>query len=186
MKFELKSKRINVLLRNGMFVGAAVLCVIAALFLASKFPCSKAYAALSVLGDVSAVLFGVFGVWLGLVYKPTLMTELKGLSGSALENGARNICQNAKRFETIFRGMRASAIVLVFSMLVRTLHSPFEMAIGAMEWHVRFAAKVLFFFLVLFSLCAQSFSILMSIAPMREAKKNFAKARRDAEFTLGL
>lgn len=186
MKFSIASKKSKRVLRYGLIGLSAVTCGIAAYYLALRFPCEKGRAALSVLGDVSAVLFGVFGVWLGLVYKPTMSTELRGLSGVALEKGARNICQNAKRFETIFRGMRASAIVLVFSMMVRTLHDPLEMLASSMGIRTRFVIKTVFFFFVLFSLCIQSFSVLMSISPMREAKRSFKKAKRDAEFTLGL
>ena len=148
-------------------------------------PGSWGCAAVGILGDVSAILFGVFGIWLGMFYRPDVCDTLKGKSGDELERSARLVIENSRRFDIVFRGMRTSAAVLVFSMLTRTLKSPVMACIPDAEWAHLFM-KAAFFYFVLWAMLLQCYAIIMSIVPMSDARKRMSRAKDDAEFTLSV
>jgi len=141
-------------------------------------------AALAILGDVSAILFGVFGIWLGMFYRPDICDEIKGKSEKILERTARHVIENAKRFDVVFRGMKTSALVLVFSMVVRTLKDPI-MNFG-INVSVLSGVKFVFTFFVYWAILFQSYAVIMAISPMLDAKRKMNKARDDAEFALNM
>ena len=146
---------------------------------------SWGFCTLTLMVNISAILFGVFGIWLGMFYKPDVADSMNGKRGDDLTNTAKNVLANAKRFEIVFRGMRTSAAVLVYSMLVNIIE-PFLQALGGSPFSIKFTLKWFFFSSVIFSVIAQCYSVLMSIVPMAEAKRRMDKAKRDAEDTLAL
>lgn len=140
--------------------------------------------ALSSLGDVSAILFGVFGIWLGMFYRPDICDTLKGKSGAELTNTCRQIISNADRFAIVFRGMRTSAVVLVFSMTARSLKTPILQFVTSDT--ARYAIKYAVVYCIYWSILLQAYAVLMAIVPMLDAKKKMQRAKRDAEDTLAL
>ena len=72
-----------------MLIGIAImLCLVFDLTFARWLSFKWGCMVLDVLGDVSAILFGVFGVWLGMFYSPTIIDSLKEKSGDNLRCGA--------------------------------------------------------------------------------------------------
>lgn len=53
---------------------------------------------LDVLGNLSAMLFGVFGVWLGICYRPNFFEDLQGKKDKDLIRACDNIIYSAKLF----------------------------------------------------------------------------------------
>ena len=141
-------------------------------------------ATLSALVDVSAILFGVFGIWLGMFYRPDICDARKGKADAELRDTCKQIISNAERFDIIFRGMRTSAIVLVFSMTVRSLKDPVLQFVTSDV--ARYALKYAVVYCTYWSILLQSYAVIMAIVPMKDAKRKMQKARRDAEDTLAL
>lgn len=148
--------------------------------LSSEWGC----AALSTLGDVSAILFGVFGIWLGMFYKPEICDALKGKADDELRNTCKQIISNAERFDIVFRGMRTSAVVLVFSMTVRSLKDPVLQFV--LSDTIRYIIKFAVVYGIYWSILLQAYAVIMAIVPMMDAKRKMQRARRDAEDTLAL
>ena len=148
--------------------------------LTSVWGCS----ALSSLGDVSAILFGVFGIWLGMFYRPDICDARKGKSGAELTNTCRQIISNAERFDIVFRGMRTSAVVLVFSMTARSLKAPVLQFVTSDM--ARYAIKYAVVYCIYWSVLLQAYAVIMAIVPMKDAKRKMQRAKRDAEDTLAL
>ena len=146
---------------------------------------SWGFCTLTLMVNISAILFGVFGIWLGMFYNPDVANSMNGKNGVELANTAKSVIANARRFEIVFRGMKISAIILVYSMLVNIL-DPFLHTLGGAPTEVKFVLKWLFFSTVILSVIAQSYSVLMSVAPMLDAKRRMDKAKKDAEDTLAL
>ena len=140
--------------------------------------------ALSALVDVSAILFGVFGIWLGMFYRPDICDARKGKAGSELINTCKHIVSNAKRFDIVFRGMRISAVVLVFSMTVRTLKDPVLQSVPSDD--VRHSIKWVVVYLAYWSILLQAYAVIMAIVPMADARRTMHRAKIDAEDTLAL
>lgn len=147
-----------------------------------NLPMAWGCAALSVLGDVSAILFGVFGIWLGMFYRPDICDAQKGKSGAGLTNTCKQILSNAKRFGIVFRGMKTSAAVLVFSMIARTLREPIIELVTNSQ--ARFLIKYLVFYGIYWAVLFQAYAIVMAIVPMMDAKRKMDQARDNAESTL--
>lgn len=141
---------------------------------------------LDILCDVSAILFGVFGIWLGMFYNPGIVDMLNGKSGAELDRIARNIVADGERFSVVFRGMKASAAVLVFAMLVRTFQVPFVRIAASFPITVRICLRHFFFALVALAALIQCYGVLMAIAPMYDAKRKMDSARKTAELTASL
>ena len=141
---------------------------------------------LDILCDVSAILFGVFGIWLGMFYNPGIADMLNGKSGTELDRIARNIVADGERFAVVFRGMKTSAAVLVFAMLVRTFQTPFVHMAASFPLMARACLRHAFFALVALAALAQCYSVLMAIAPMYDAKHKMDRARKAAELTASL
>ena len=140
--------------------------------------------ALSSLGDVSAILFGVFGIWLGMFYRPDICDPRKGKSGAELTNTCRQIISNAERLDIVFRGMRTSAVVLVFSMTARSLKAPVLQFVTSDM--ARYAIKYAVVYCIYWSVLLQAYAVIMAIVPMKDAKRKMQRAKRDAEDTLAL
>ena len=174
------------LVRIALVSVACVSCVLFSFLCSSWLSIAWSCAVLDVLGDVSAILFGVFGIWLGMFYSPNVSNELCGKSGKELERMAKAIVADGERFAIVFRGMNTSAAVLVFAMLVRTFQVPVLNLSSSLPPLIRFWLRHAFFALVGFAVIAQCYSVLMSIAPMHGAKKKMDKAREDAETALSL
>ena len=140
---------------------------------------------LKLMVDVSAILFGVFGIWLGMFYNPGVVHEMNGKKGDELKDVAHRIIENARRFEIVFRGMKISACILVCSMFANFVE-PFLYKFAEWPFMVKYILRLLLFSGVIFSVLAQSYSVLTSIAPMLDAKKRMDRAKDDAEKTLSL
>lgn len=173
-------------IRWAVIILVAGLLGIAAWCMSSSMSCKWGCEALAVLGDVSAVLFGVFGIWLGMFYRPDVCDALKGKSGAELDRTASLIVSNSKRFEIIFRGMKVSALVLVFSMFMRISYHPLHETLATFQPLCCFYLKFAFFYLVEWSVFLQGYALLMSIVPMSEAHQKMKEAQADAELALSL
>ena len=141
---------------------------------------------LSMLGDVSAILFGVFGIWLGMFYRPDVCDAIKGKADEELLQTARQIIANARRFEIVFRGMKISALVLVFSMVSRTIREPASGILSTCGLIPCVSVKFVFFYFVYSAMLLQGYAIVMSIVPMLDARRKVVRAKEDAELALSL
>lgn len=169
------------------WVAVAVLCLATgyvAWKTAPALPSSWGCAALSALGDVSAVLFGVFGIWLGMFYRPDICGARNGRSGEDLANTCRQIVSNAKRFDVVFRGMKTSAAVLVFSMAARSFKAPLLEFLT--DEAARRCVKLVVVYGIYWAVLLQSYAVITAIVPMLDAKRRMNQAREDAEYTLSL
>lgn len=165
---------------------AIACCTLLACVCSSCLSIAWGCAVLDILGDVSAILFGVFGIWLGMFYNPDIADALNGKSGKELDRIAHKIVADGERFSVVFRGMKTSAIVLVFAMLVRTFQAPAAQVVSSWPSMLRAVVRHAFFVLVRLAVLAQCYSVLMSLAPMYDAKRKMEKAKRDAEATIAL
>lgn len=152
----------------------------------SNIPCKWGCETLAILGDISAILFGVFGIWLGMFYRPDVCDALKGKSGADLDRTAGLIVSNSKRFEIVFQGMKCSAFVLVFSMFSRISFHPLYEALTTFQPLCRFILKIIFFNMIEWATLVQGRAILMSISPMYDAQQKMKEAQEDAELALSL
>ena len=101
-----------------------------------------------------------------------------------LKSACRQIISNAKRFDIVFRGMRTSAMVLVFAMTVRSMKDPvLQFVTSDAVWYV---IKYVVVYCTYWSILLQSYAVIMAIVPIMDAKRKMQKARRDAEDTLAL
>ena len=150
----------------------------------SRLSCEWGEMVLSSLVDVSAILFGVFGIWLGMFYRPDICDEPKGKANDELKNTCRKIISNAERFDIVFRGVKTSAVVLVFSMGARTIKTPVLQFVTCDT--VRHVFKWFVVYGIYWSVLFQAYAVIMAIAPMRDAKQKMQKAKRDAEDTLAI
>ncbi len=141
---------------------------------------------LGILVDISAILFGVYGVWLGLFYRPDSACSLRGKKEKDLENLCKEIIVAERRFGNILRGLVVSASVLVVSMLARALHVPSRHIICSYCPVALPYLKCAFFFVVGLCVVAQLYAILIAIAPMYEANRRMKEAKDDAEFISSL
>ena len=170
-----------------MLIGIAImLCLVFDLTFARWLSFKWGCMVLDVLGDVSAILFGVFGVWLGMFYSPTIIDSLKEKSGDNLIQAAENIVASSKRFRIVFRGMVISAVILVFAMIVRSIHVPFSQMVGISHPAIRELLRHVFFTMIACAVIAQCYSIVMSIVPMYDAKKKMSEAQKVAEITINI
>ena len=147
------------------------------LALSSEWACEV----LASLVDISAILFGVYGVWLGLFYKPDSAWSLRGKQGKDLENLCTEIIVAERRFGNILRGLVVSALVLVTSMFARALHVPSRHIICNYCPVALPYFKCVFFIVVGLCVVAQLYAIIIAIAPMYEANRRMKDARDDAE-----
>lgn len=150
-----------------------------AIFMASLFPVDTGAAILYSLGDVSAILFGVFGVWLGLCYKPGIVLGMYGLKDDPLRNSARSVKRSYEVFRVVFHGVVISSTILVLSMISRTF-IPLAKTCSYMQTHP-YWFKFAFFSLVITCMFMQAYSIVISMVPMRAARKEMKKAHDEAE-----
>jgi len=162
---------------------ASVLSVLLGILAAQCLSLEWGTSVLFALGDVSAILFGVFGLWLGICYKPGMEDDLVGKKDKELTD-AKAILLNARRFHIVFRGVVISSIIFVLSMTARAF-IPMVKIIPFLKEHPIYF-KAVFFACVIFCVISQCYSVLMSIAPMLEAKKNMNRAKCDAEDILSL
>ena len=178
-------KKITPLNTSALIGGAMVISLLLGGACAYYLPGQWGLQILTFQVNISAILFGVFGIWLGMFYNPGVVYAMNGKKDNELRIVANDIIQNAKRFEIVFRGMRTTAGILVFSMIAHSLPCSLLTHLIDCGW-VKTIAKVLFFSCVVFSVLAQCYSILMSVSPMLEAKKRMDRAKKDAEMTLEL
>lgn len=145
-----------------------------------------AYEVLGSLVDISAILFGVYGVWLGLFYRPDSACSLRGKQGKDLENLCAEIIVAERRFGNILRGLVVSASVLITSMFARALHIPSRHVIYNYCPEALPYCKCAFFSVVGLCVVAQLYAIIIAIAPMYEANRRMKDAKDDAEFVRSL
>lgn len=138
------------------------------------------------LGDVSAILFGVFGIWLGFCYKPGLAKEMYGKKDEELMSVARSVKRNHDIFMVVFKGVSISSFILVLSMFSRTLVPMLKKMEFLLGTPYCYWCKFLFFTVIVACLIMQAFSVFMSIVPMADAKKEITRACDEAERVLSV
>ena len=145
-------------------------------------PMSYGLAMASMLCEVSAALFAVYGIWLGLSYRDDLGRVLDGKEGDDLRRSAKSVVATVERCKVLFRGLAVSTVVFLASLVIQVSVPVLQAAIHTF----RFAAllKGFFFFVVLAGVAAQAFSILATVAVMVDAYQRACAAGDDAERTL--
>ena len=107
-------------------VGFIVLCIVIALGCGVVFPmmfhdaANHAVKLALALGEASTVLFGVFGVWLGLCYRDDIDTMTAGKKGDELRQMAEEVAGRTGRCEVLFKGFGITSFIFVASILVRS------------------------------------------------------------------
>jgi len=132
------------------------------------------------LGEASAVLFGVFGIWLGICYREEMHTEMVGKADAELKRCARGLIASAARCEVLFVGLAISSAIFVSALLLRVAYPIVERNVAVCTTTC-FWLKGTFFSVVLFGVFAQIYGIMTPLVIMAEAVFRVRKTRRDAE-----
>lgn len=159
------------------FILIAVAGVCAARF---GVPASYGREIIAILGQASSVLFGVFGVWLGICYHDDVDTCLHGLHGEELIRKARDVKMVSERCRVLFTGLAIAAFIFVFALTFAALDVPLTRLTVACN-SMRMVLKAVFFTLVLGCVVAQVYSVLAPLAIMAEAMLKIKAAKRLAE-----
>ena len=131
------------------------------------------------LCETSSLLFGVFGIWLGVSYKSDIESLTDGKSGDELRRTAEEVVTMAERCKVLFRGLAVSTVVFFVSLLLRVvcpLLSCIPLPVVA-----RISLKGVFFTIVLWGVSGQLYSLFSTVAVMLDAYKRADKAGRDAQ-----
>ncbi len=132
------------------------------------------------LGDASAVLFGVFGIWLGICYRDEMHDQLVGLEGEELVRRARGLIATSARCEVLFTGLCISSFVFAASLAFRVI-APVIAECVQFPPDVIFWIKGALFSSVLIGFVFQTYSILTPIAIMADAMIRLYETRHKAE-----
>jgi len=133
------------------------------------------------LGEASTVLFGIFGVWLGICYRENIETMTAGKQGDDLRQTAEEVADRAERCKVLFTGLLITSIVFVMSVIVRS----FEPTIVSLcQTHL--TMKNVFCVCVFSSVVFLVFGILSPVAIMLHAMDKVRRAAESAEETLRL
>ncbi len=145
-----------------------------------SMPASYGREIIAILGQASSVLFGVFGVWLGICYHDDVDACLQGLHGEELRRKARDVKMVSERCRVLFTGLAIAAFIFVFALTFAALDVPLT-RLTAVCNSLRMVLKAVFFTLVLGCVVAQVYSVLAPLAIMAEAMLKIKAAKHQAE-----
>ena len=132
------------------------------------------------LGDASAVLFGVFGIWLGICYSEEMHDQLVGKEGDDLLRSARGLVSASARCDVLLTGLGISSVIFFMSLLARIVGPVVAERVTEPRTLVVFLKGALFSS-VLIGFVFQTYSILTPIAIMADAMIRLRETRREAE-----
>ncbi len=165
------------------------LCFAGAAIAAATFGAYAAYAGMAAshgraivaaMGQASSVLFGIFGVWLGICYHDDIDTCLEGLRDKELRRKATEVKLVSERCRVLFTGLAVAASIFVFALLFAVVDAPLSrLTAGCLL--ARKILKALFFALVAIGVAAQIYSVLAPMAIMAEAMRKVDDAKRQAD-----
>lgn len=133
------------------------------------------------LGEASTVLFGVFGVWLGLCYRDDIDTMTAGKRGDELRQTAEEVAGRTGRCEVLFKGLGITSLVFVASILVRSFE-PAIILLCKRFWII----EVMFCAAIFGSVILLVFGILAPVIIMLHAMEKVRQAADSANETLRL
>ena len=133
------------------------------------------------LGEASTVLFGVFGVWLGICYRDDIETMTAGKKGDELRQAAEEVSDRAERCAILFRGLWITFSIFVASILVRSFDSVIVI-VCQKNW----IAEIVFCVTVFSSVVLLVFGILSPVVIMLHAMVKIHRAADSANETLRL
>jgi len=128
------------------------------------------------LRQTASIIFGVFGVWLAIVYRDDIVSRLVGVSAKN-DDGQKAIKkaeEDIDAFECVFNGVIYSSVIIAV-ILVIGLIAPVIRQVG---WFCKYAWIIRacsFYFLMVLTV-AQLYVILMSLSPMVSAREKVLKA----------
>ena len=131
------------------------------------------------IGEAATVLFGIFGVWLGICYRDDIETLTAGKKGDELKQAALEVVDRGARCEVLFKGLRVSAIVFAGTVFIRT----FEPAIVNC-CNRSLVCRGVFFALVLEGVVFLGYGILSPVLIMSRAMEKIRRAVDSAWETL--
>ena len=163
------------------FAVAAIVAAAAGAYAAhSGVAASHGHAVVSIMGQASSVLFGIFGVWLGICYHDDIDTCLEGLRGEELRRRATEVKLVSERCRVLFTGLAVAASIFVFALVFAVVDAPLSrLTAGCLL--ARKILKALFFALVAIGVAAQIYSVLAPMAIMAEAMLKVDDAKRQAD-----
>ena len=155
--------------------------VVAYLF-GRHIPYEQQLSIISGLSDTSAILFGVFGTWLAILYNPDIANRLTGKKGREALDIAEVIQTDAQRFRIIFNGIVASSCMILI-ILFASIAAP---VVKALPWCVGQAMIIrgISFACLSVAVLFQFYVILAALAPMVEARRVVAAAKKDSDFVI--
>jgi len=147
-----------------------------------RIPYEQQMAIFAGISDTSAILFGVFGAWLAIHYKPDISKRLNGLEGAEALKTANAILVDAQRFRIIFDGILASSCMILL-VLFATLAAP---VVKGLPWCCLHSTLIrgLSFACLAMAVLFQMYVILAALAPMVEARRVVSTAKDDADFII--
>lgn len=146
----------------------------------SGIPAGHGMHVADMLGDASAVLFGVFGIWLGICYKEEMHGLLFGKEGDELVRTANGLVKSVARCEVLFTGMAISSAIFISSLLLNAI-GPVLLECDFPDPQVRLCVKCIFFSFILVEVVFQIYGIMSPIVIMYEAMARLRATRRRAE-----
>lgn len=156
-------------------MASAVVVLVSALtaLRAPEIPLSEQLTLLGNLQTTSAIIFGIIGAWIAIIYPKTL-TSLN----SPLSHGYR---LDAQRYQSLLAPLRLSTLVLLtVSIITPALSIIKNLKFYSVSANQAMTHRVLFGVLISLSL-AQLVAILLSLGPVRDSSRTaLSESRRRA------
>lgn len=156
-----------------LFAGAVLGCSVG-----WKIPSARQADIFAALSGTSAILLGVFGVWIGTIKIPAM----DSLDGDVLRKAAEEVVVEARRFRVVYRGVLVSAactlLVLAMHVIIPIAHA-FDKS-AALTLALRGGS----FFVVAALVGLQVWVVLCAIAPMQSMKHKFSDLEAAAKHVL--
>lgn len=147
-------------------------------FVGRKIPSAKQVDILSALSSVSAILLGVFGVWIGTIKAPSMSS----LEGGALRKAAKEVIAEEAKFRVVYRGVLVSAacalMVLAMHLAIPIVNS-IEKTMG-----VTLILRMAAFAFIAALVFLQIWVVLSAISPMQSLKHELTDLQSSAKSVL--
>ena len=137
------------------------------------------------VGELSATLFAVIGVWLSLAYRDEIITNMWHGEDKDQARAAKLVCVAYSRCELLFRGFLLSTVAFIASFFI-AMCLPWGEKFAA-TWQFPFAGCVVLICRYILSwtcpfLCLlQLYSLFVCVSPMRNVVVELRAAKRNAD-----
>lgn len=144
-------------------------------------PCSVFYR----IGEISATLFAVIGVWLALAYRDEIITNMWRGKGDDQQQAANLVKVAYGRCEMLFRGFKISTIAFVISFAI-ALSLPWWMKC-AHGWNFKYASNLILVCrygltcACAYLCCMQLYALFVCVSPMKDIVDELRKAKDTAD-----